>query len=416
VALLRTRNYRLYFTGQIVSVPGTWLQTVAQAWLVLQLTSSGAALGITVALQALPVLVLGPWAGAVADAVDKRRLLLATQGAQAALALVLGGLTMAGAVQLWMVWVLALGLGVARAVDIPTRQSFISELVAPADLTRAISLNSTVAAAARLVGPAAGGTIIAAVGVGACFLVNGASFVAVLLALMAMDTGALRPAPAIDPGADPQRVRAGLRYVRGRPDLLVPLVMMALVGTLAYEFQVTIPLLARGAFGLGATGFGLLYAAMGAGAVLAGLTVGGRVAPRLRTIAGAAAVFAVGLGAAALSPGPLTAAAFLALAGAASVVYSSTTNATLQLRADPAMRGRVIALYIVAFLGSTPIGGPMVGLIGELAGPRAALGAGAAGCAAAALLALVAATRWAPPRPDPARCGSETAPAHGGAG
>jgi MFS family permease len=415
VAPLRSRNYRLYFFGQIVSVPGTWLQTVAQAWLVLQLSASGTALGFTVALQALPVLLLGPWGGAIADAVDKRRLLVGTQAAQGALALVLGGLTVAGVVQLWMVWVLAAGLGVARAVDTPTRQAFISELVQGDALPRAISLNSTVAAAARLVGPAAGGVIIAALGVGACFLINGASFLAVLVALTAMDRSALlrpdRPA-----GREPGAVRAGLRYVRGRRDLLLILSMMALVGTLAYEFQVTIPLLAHGAFGLGASGFGLLYASMGAGAVLAGLTVAGRAPPRVRTIAAAALVFGLGLAAAAISPSAITAAVCLALAGAGSVVFSSTSNATLQIRADPAMRGRVIALYFVAFMGSTPIGGPLVGAIGELAGPRAALGAGAAGCLAAAALALALSPDPRAPRAGPARCGTGTAPARGRAG
>jgi MFS family permease len=387
VSPLQTRNYRLYFSGQLISVPGTWLQTVAQAWLVLQLTPSGSALGITVALQALPVLLFGSWAGAIADGVDKRKVLLGTQALQAALALILGALTVAHVVELWMVWVLALGLGVARALDVPTRQAFVSELVEDAALPRAISINSTVAAAARMVGPAAGGTLIALLGVGACFLINGASFIGPLLGLLAMDTSKLFR-PDRPPARAPRAVRAGVRYVRGRRDLLIPLIMMALVGTLAYEFQVTIPLLAHQQFGLGATGFGLLYAAMGCGSVVGGLTIAGRVAPRVKTIAAAALVFAAGLGAAALSPGPVTAAIFLAGAGAASVVFSSTTNATIQLRADPAMRGRVVALYIVAFMGSTPIGGPLVGVVGELAGPRAALGVGAAGCLLAAALAL----------------------------
>jgi len=387
VSPLQTRNYRLYFSGQLISVPGTWLQTVAQAWLVLQLTPSGSALGITVALQALPVLLLGPWAGAVADGVDKRKVLLGTQALQAVLALALGTLAITHVVELWMVWVLALGLGVARALDVPTRQAFVSELVDDAALPKAISINSTVAAAARMVGPAAGGTLIALLGVGACFLINGASFVGPLLGLLAMDTKALFR-PDRPPARAPRAVRAGVRYVRGRRDLLVPLVMMALVGTLAYEFQVTIPLLAHQQFGLGATGFGLLYAAMGSGSVVGGLFIAGRVAPRVKTIAAAALVFAAGLGAAAVSPGPVVAGAFLTVAGAASVVFSSTTNATVQLRADPAMRGRVVALYVVAFLGSTPIGGPLVGFVGQWAGPRAALGVGAAGCLLAAALAL----------------------------
>ena len=385
---LRTRNYRLYFSGQLISVPGTWLQTVAQAWLVLQLTPSGSALGITVALQSLPVLLLGPWAGAVADATDKRRMLLGTQALQAALALTLGALTVAGVVELWMVWVLALGLGLARALDVPTRQAFVSELVDDDALPRAISINSTVAAAARLVGPAAGGTIIAALGVGTCFLLNGASFLAPLAGLAAMDTHQLNR-PETPPRREPHAVAEGLHYVRERKELLVPLIMMALVGTLAYEFQVTIPLLAHETFDLGATGFGLLYAAMGAGSVVAGLTIAGRVAPRVRTIAAAATAFSAGLAAAAASPTPIVAAIFLSGAGAASVVFSSTTNATLQLRAAPRMRGRVVALYIVAFMGSTPLGGPLVGAVGQVAGARAALAVGAAGCGLAAVIALV---------------------------
>jgi MFS family permease len=402
---LATRNYRLYFSGQLVSVPGTWLQTVAQAWLVLQLTPSGSALGITVALQALPVLLLGPWAGAVADRVDKRRLLLGTQAAQAGLALALGLATVTGVVTLPLVWALALGLGVARAIDVPTRQAFVSELVDRDALPRAISINATVAAAARMVGPAGGGVIIALLGIGACFLINGLSFLAPLAGLMLMDPKQLHR-PDRPPARTPHAVRAGVRYVRGRRDLLVPLLMMALVGTLAYEFQVTIPLLAHQTFGLDATGFGLLYAAMGFGSVVAGLTLAGSVAPRVRTIAAAAAAFGVALGAAALSPTPVTAAVCLGLAGAASVVFSSTTNATLQLRAEPAMRGRVVALYIVAFLGSTPIGGPLVGAVGQLVGPRAALGAGALGCLIAAALAVaygLTATRPGRARPPVAR-------------
>jgi MFS family permease len=385
---LRTRNYRLYFSGQLISVPGTWLQTVAQAWLVLQLTPSGSALGITVALQALPVLLFGPYAGAIADAADKRKLLVGTQSAQAVLALTLGVAAITHAATLALVWALALGLGLARAIDIPTRQAFVSELVSREQLPRAISTNSTVAAAARMVGPAGAGLLIAALGVGACFVINGLSFLGPLLGLALMDTTKLHR-PLTPPARAPKAVRAGVTYVKGRRDLLIPLIMMALVGTLAYEFQVTIPLLAHEEFGLGATGFGLLYAAMGAGSVVAGLTLAGRVAPRVKTIGIAALVFAAGLTAAALSPTPATAAVFLTITGAASVVFSSTTNSTLQLRAEPAMRGRVVALFIVAFMGSTPIGGPLVGAIGQWAGPRAALLAGAVGCLIAAALALV---------------------------
>jgi MFS family permease len=389
---LRTRNYRLYFSGQVISVPGTWLQTVAQAWLVLQLSSSGSALGVTVALQTVPVLVLGAWTGSVADAVDKRKLLLATQACQGMLALVLGVLALAGVVQLWMVWILALGLGVARSFDTPTRQAFVSELVSGEALSRAIGINSTVVSAARMVGPAAGGVIIAILGVGTCFLLNAASFLGPLCALLAMDAGRLNR-PEARAARPPRAVRAGLSYVRRRRDLLVPLVMMGIVGTLAFEFQVTIPLMAHSAFHLGATGFGLLYAAMGVGAVVSGVTLAGKVAGRVRTLTIAAAAFAVALGAATVAPGPVPAAVFLAFAGAASVVYSSSTNATLQLRAEPTMRGRVVALYVMAFMGSTAVGGPLVGVIGEVIGPRASLGTGAAGCVAAVAVALAYAHR-----------------------
>lgn len=384
---LRSRNYRLYFGGQMISVPGTWLQTIAQAWLVLELSSSGSALGVTVALQTVPVLALGAWTGSVADAVDKRKLLLATQAAQGVLALVLGILALTGVVRLWMVWILALGLGITRAFDTPTRQAFVSELVQGPALPRAIGINSTVVSAARMVGPAAGGAIIALFGVGVCFLINAASFVGPLCALLAMDASKLYR-PEVRAARTRGAVRAGLSYVRSRRDLLVPLMMMALVGTLAYEFQVSIPLMAHSAFHLGATGFGLLYAAMGAGAVLSGVVLAGKVPGRVRTLAIAAAVLGLALTAAAAAPGPVSSAVGLAFAGAASVVYSSSTNATLQTRADPSMRGRVVALYIMAFMGSTAIGGPLVGLAGQVIGPRASLGVGAVGCAAAALLAL----------------------------
>ncbi len=369
-------------------MPGTWLQTVAQAWLVLQLSSSGGALGVTVALQTVPVLVVGAWTGSVADAVDKRRLLLATQASQGLLAFALGVLTLTGVVRLWMVWILALGLGVARAFDTPTRQAFVSELVSGDALSRAIGINSTVASAARMVGPAAGGAIIAILGVGACFLINAASFLGPLCALLAMDVTRLNRPEARAARAE-HAVRAGLTYVRRRRDLLVPLLMMAIVGTLAFEFQVTIPLMAHSAFHLGATGFGLLYAAMGVGAVASGLTLAGKVPEGVRTLTIAAAAFAVALAAAAAAPGPVAAAVCLAFAGAASVLYSSSTNATLQIGTEPTMRGRVVALYVMAFTGSTAVGGPLVGVIGEIVGPRASLATGAAGCVAAVALALV---------------------------
>jgi MFS family permease len=385
-APLRVRNYRLFFAGQLVSVPGTWLQTIAQSWLVLQLTGSGSALGLTVALQSLPVLVGGAWGGLVVDRVDKRRALIATQVAQAALALALGLLVVTGTVELWMVWVLAFGLGVTRTIDSPARQSFVSEMVGSRLLPSAIALNSVVVSAARAVGPATGGVLIAAFGVGVCFLINAASFAAVIFGLLAMRTADLRPAERTPRGA--HQVRDGVAYVRGLPALRVPLAMMVLVGTFAYEFQVSIPLLAQTTFHAGAAGFGLLYAAMGAGSVAGGLLIAGRVAPDIRTLAAAAGCFGILLGGVAVSPDVVVAGALLALAGAASVVLSSATNSTLQIHADPMLRGRVMALYVVAFLGTTPIGGPIVGWVGEAAGPRWAIAIGAVACGLAALMAV----------------------------
>jgi MFS family permease len=296
-------------------------------------------------------------------------------------------LALTGVVELWMVWILALGLGITRAFDTPTRQAFVSELVEGPALARAIGINSTVVSAARMIGPAAGGVIIALFGVGECFIINAASFAGPLIGLLAMDTTKLYR-PDVRAARTPHAVRAGLRYVKRRRDLLIPLLMMAIIGTLAYEFQVTIPLMAHSAFHLGAAGFGLLYAAMGAGAVVSGVTLAGKVPGRVRTLVISAAALGVALGATALAPGPASAAIALGFAGAASVVYSSSTNGTLQLRADPSMRGRVVALYVMAFMGSTAIGGPLVGAVGQVVGPRASLWVGALGCGAAVLLAL----------------------------
>jgi MFS family permease len=391
-APMRVRNYRLFFSGQIISVPGTWLQTIAQAWLVLQLSSSGSALGFTVALQSLPVLLLGPWGGTVADRVDKRLALIGTQLAQGLLALVLGILTATGVVELWMVWVLALGLGFARSIDSPVRQSFISEMVDSPLLPRAIALNSVIVSAARAIGPASGGLIIAAFGVAPCFLINAGSFIAVIGALLAMRRHELHPSEPVK--RTPGLVREGFRYVSREPKLRAPLLMMVLIGTFAYEFQVSLPLLAHQTFRSGAAGFGLLYAAMGVGAVTGGLTIAGRVPIGLRTQGIAAAAFGVLLAGVAISPTMLVAGLLLLFAGAASVTFTSTTNSSLQLRSLPSLRGRVMALYLVAFMGSTPIGGPIVGWVGEAFGARWSIGVGAASCAVAALMAARTLVRY----------------------
>jgi len=265
-AALRTPNYRRYFAGQAVSLVGTWMQTVAQGWLVLELTGSGTALGMMAAAQFLPILLLAPYGGLLADRMDKRRLLIATQVALGSIALALGILVVTGVVQLWMVLVLALCLGLVTAIDNPVRQSFAQEMVSAKRLRNAVSLNSVMVNTARAVGPAMAGILIATTGTGVCFLINAASYAAVVFALAGMDTGALHPtAPA---GREPGQIRQGLTYVAHTSELLIPLMMLALVGTLAYEFQVVLPLLARGPLEGGAGTYGLLTSAMGAGAVV----------------------------------------------------------------------------------------------------------------------------------------------------
>jgi MFS family permease len=384
---LAVRNYRLFFSAQLVSVSGTWMQGLAQAWLVLQLSGSGVALGLVTAAQFVPMLVLGPWAGVVADRVDKRRFLLLTQAVAALLALALGVLTATGRVELWMVFVLAFGLGLVNAFDMPARQAFVFEMVGPDRLTNAVSLNSIVMNAGRLVGPALGGLLIGTVGLAACFLLNAASYLAPLVALAAMRPSELHRRPPTERG--PGQLREGLRYVWGHDGLRVPLLLMAVIGTLAYEFQVSLPLLARFTFDSGAGGYGLLLSAMSLGAVVGGLAFAARATPSHVRLGRAGLVFGALVLTASLMPSLAATAVVLPLVGAASIAFITLANATLQLTAAPEMRGRVIALYGVAFLGTTPVGGPIVGWVGEVVGPRAALGIGGV----AALVATAVAWR-----------------------
>ncbi len=387
-AALAVANYRRYLTGQVVSLVGTWMQAVAQAWLVLELSHSGTVLGLVIAVQLLPVLVLGPYGGLVADRVDKRRLLVATNVLSGVLALVLGLLAVTGLVTLAMVFGLAFALGVVRSVAAPAQQSFPAEVVDPALLANAVSLNNVVTSVARAVGPALAGGLIATTGVGVCFLVNAASFAAVVLALSRLDHATLRSAPPVDRA--PGQIVAGWRYVRATPALSVPLVMMTLVGTLAYEFPVSLPLLAQGPLGGGPGAYGLMTSAMGVGAVAGGLWLAAHVRVGLRSLGILAGLFGAAVLLAAVAPTlPLALAALLAV-GAASTCFLSTASSTLQLAAEPQFRGRVMALWSMAFLGTTPIGGPLVGAISEGASPRIGLAVGGLACLAAAALGLLA--------------------------
>jgi MFS family permease len=396
-AALAVPNYRRYISGQSISLVGTWMQMTAQSWLVLTLTHSGTMLGVVVALQTLPVLLLGPYGGVIADRVDKRRLMMALQAAMGVQALALGLLTVTGTVRVWQIGILAALLGLNNAFENPSRQSFMMELVGPEHLRNAVSLNSVLVNVARSVGPAIAGIMIATVGTGVCFLVNAASFVAVVFSLSSMDASALTPSTPT-PRAGGQ-LREGLRYVRSTPALAIPLVMMGIAGCLTYEFQVSLPVMADQGLHVGATGFGFMTAAMGVGAVAGGLFVAGRGKTGLRPLVIAASGFAVAMALATLAPNLAFELIALALAGAGSIAFMSTGNSTLQLTAAPEMRGRVMSLWFVAFQGSTPIGGPIVGVTMSAVGARAGLGVGAITVGLVACGGLVALRRLTGSRP-----------------
>jgi MFS family permease len=409
-------NYRRYAGGQAISLIGTWMQTVAQSWLIFQITDSGTDVGLLVAVQTLPVLLLGPYGGVVADRVDKRRLMIVLQSMMGVLALVLGLLTVTHRVNVGEIFALAALLGLNNTFENPARQSFVLEMVGQQDLRNAVTLNSVLVNAARAVGPAIAGILISTVGSGVCFLVNAASFAAVVYSLSTMDLAALHPSPGSGRGKG--QLREGLSYVRRTPDLLVPLLMMGLVGCLAYEFQVTLPVYASQTLHGDASTYGFLTAAMGVGAIFGGLWAAGRGKTGMRAMTITAAIFAVVLTLAVLAPDEALALVALLLVGAASVTFLSIGNSTLQLRAAPTMRGRVMALWAVAFLGSTPVGGPVAGFVAEHLGGRAGLGLGAIACGIAAVggLLVVRRLRGAVPADDRGPGAETIAEAHTEAG
>lgn len=386
-AALANPNYRRWTSGQAISLAGTWMQAIAQSWLVLQLTGSATALGTVVALQTLPTLVFGPYAGVVADRLDKRRLMIGLQSAMGVLALVLGLITITGVVTLGQVYALALLLGVNNCFENPARQAFVLEMVGPQDLRNAVSLNSVLVNVARAVGPAIAGLVITAGGIGFCFLLNAASFVPVVVSLLRLDTAALRP--SVPTPRAPGQLREGLRYVRRSPQLAVPLLMMALVGCLAYEFQVVLPIVAAQTFHGDASTYGFLTAAMGGGAIVGGLWVAARGRTGLGALVVSSTLFGAAMLLTALAPALWVALVGMAFVGAFSVAFLSTGNSTLQLAAQPQMRGRVMALWAVAFLGSTPLGGPIAGAVAEWGGGRAGLLLGAVACLVAAAAGLL---------------------------
>jgi MFS family permease len=400
---LRVGNYRVWAAGAFVSNIGTWVQRTAQTWLVLiQLTSHNAsAVGLVMALQFGPQLLLLPLTGFAADHFNQRRLLIATQATMGALALALGLLTVTGVVQLWQVDVFAFLFGCAAAFDAPVRQTFVAELVGDADLPNAVALNSTSFNAARMIGPAVAGAVIAATGTGWAFVINGASFGAVIISLAMLRVSELHPNPRAQRANGNLKATflasftGGFRYVWSRPDLTAILVMLALIGTFGLNFQIFVSTMAIGVFHSDARGFGLLSSFMAIGTVAGALLGASRQTPKFTSLLVGSAIFGIGCTLAALAPNYWSFAAALVVIGVASLIFTNTTNSLMQLATEPTMRGRVMALRVGVALGGTPIGAPIVGWVADSLGPRWALGVGAASGFAATLVAILALTRQA---------------------
>jgi MFS family permease len=391
VSSLRQRNYRLFFFGQLVSVAGTWMQSVAQSFLVLDLTHSGTQLGLTSAARFLPMFLFGPIGGVFADRMDRKRVLYVTQTLSGLLAGVFAVTVGTHSIRLWIIYLLALALGFVNVFDNPARQSFISEMVSAQDLPNAVTLNSVAMNMARVFGAALGGVIAAAIGLALCFACNALSFGAVLVSLAAMRGSELFPAKRVS--RQKRQVRQGLRYVRSTPELFIPLLMIAVIGTLAWEFQVSLPLMAGKVFHGGAGSYGVMASVMGGGAVVGGLISAARSRPGARALCLAAIGWGIAILTAAVAPSMPLELAALVFVGYGSITFNSLAKTTLQLAARPEMRGRVMALWALAWLGSTPIGGPIIGWAGQAIGARWTLVIGGLATLACGVLALPALTR-----------------------
>ncbi|MFJ8925048.1 MFS transporter [Streptomyces sp. NPDC102364] len=388
-ASLRIRNYRRFSIGQFTSVAGNWMQNIAVGWLTLELTDSGTVLGIVTAARYLPILLLGAWGGLVVDRHDTRRLLLLTQICFAVQAAVLTVLSWTHLVTLPLLIVVMLGLGLTNVFDNPARQKLISELVDAEHLSNAIAINSTFVNTAKLAGPGIAGSVIASLGVAPCFALDTVSFLAVIVSLLRLRTAEMYPAEREEYAKG--QIRAGLGYIRRTPELLYPMVMVYVTGILTWEFPVSLPLLTRSVFGAGPVGYGTAMAVMSVGGVLGGLVAMRRRRLGTRSLSVSAVIWGVLICGAALAPTLPVALVVLAFVGSASITFNSSAKTLMQVSAAPQMRGRVLSIWSIGWLGGTVIGGPAVGAIGASWGARGALlvgGLAAAGAGLAVLLAL----------------------------
>jgi len=395
-AALSVPNFRRYVAGQSLSLIGTWVETVAQGLLVLQLTHSGTILGLTTAARYGPILVLSPYAGLLVDRYPKRRVLLGTQAGLGLVSAILGASVLTGAIRLWQVFVLGLLFGTLSAIDNPARQAFVQEMVGHDLVRNAVTLNSTSVNLARVIGPTIAAVLVSTIGIGWCFVVNAISFCFVIASLLSLDTRRLHPAAAV-----PHRrgqLREGLRYAARVPAIARPLLMMAVIGTFTFEFEVSLPLLATKTFHGSGTTYSWLLGAFGAGAVAGGLYAARSARTGVARLTWAALAFAIAMGLLALAPTWPAAVAACVLVGAATIMFLTTGNSTIQLASEPDHRGRVAALWSMALVGTTPIGSPIIGAISDAAGPRSAVALGAIACLAAVVIG-----RWpARRRPIPA--------------
>ncbi|GHB14796.1 MFS transporter [Streptomyces umbrinus] len=388
---LKIRNYRLFFTGQVVSNTGTWMQRIAQDWLVLSLTGSSAAVGFTTALQFLPMLLFGLYGGVLVDRLPKRPTLLATQSAMGLTGLALAFLTLSGHVQVWHVYVAAFAVGLATVIDNPARQSFVSEMVGPDQLQNAVSLNSANFQSARLVGPAVAGLLITSVGTGWAFLLNGLSFIAPLAGLLLMRSRELNQVERTPRGKG--QLREGLRYVAGRPDLMWPIILVGFIGTFGFNFPVWLSAYADDVFHAGAGAYSLFNTLMAVGSLAGALLAARRGTARARVLVAAAVAFGVLEIVAALAPSYWLFALLMVPIGIAGLTVNVTANTAVQMGTDPAMRGRVMALFMMVFMGGTPLGAPVVGWITDAYGPRVGFAIGGVVSALAAVTVGLALAR-----------------------